>query len=523
MDVSENFKKGIFYALKKPGVIIFLAVIILIITAIFYFTKESAPKYEIYEIDYGNVYQTISETGVVKPQSAVDLAFEGTGKVTRVYKKVGDSVSAGEILAQIYNADLKAKLAEAQANVKAQQAKLDELKRGTRPEEIQVQEVKVANAKTALNDAKISLIAKLQDAYTKSDDAVRNKVDQFFNNPRSSNPKLFSSINADVQLESNIEWERLRIENTLNAWRSLLEQLNIESDLSAYISQTKANLKQTKLFLDQVSLAVNGLTAHGELTQTTIDGWKSDVSTGRTNVNTATTNLTAAEEKIKTAQSNLTLAEQELSLKKAGSAKEQIQKQEAILEQARASVDNYKAQIAKTALYAPISGIISKMDAKTGEVVSGGSIIASVISKTKFKIEVDIYEEDVPLIQVGNPVDIELVALPQETLKGEVLSIDPAEKIVDGVVYYETQIGFTDKKQGLRAGMSADIEIQTDFRQNVLTIPENAIQKNNNKYFVEILKQDAVEKQEIKIGLEGTNGMVEVLSGLKAKDKVIIR
>ena len=83
---------------------------------------------------------------------------------------------AGEVLAQIYAGDLSSQLAEVQASLKSEEAKLEELKRGSRQEDIDIAKAKAEDAKRNLDD-------KIQDSYTKADDAIRNKTDQFFQTP----------------------------------------------------------------------------------------------------------------------------------------------------------------------------------------------------------------------------------------------------------------------------------------------------------------------------------------------------
>ena len=52
--------------------------------------------------------------------------------------------------------------------------------------------------------------------------------------------------------------------------------------------------------------------------------------------------------------------------------------------------------------------------------------------------------------------------------------IDPAEKIVDNVVYYEVTIDFSNQAEGIKSGMTADIVIETNKKDNVLMIPKNS-------------------------------------------------
>ncbi len=75
---------------------------------------------------------------------------------------------------------------------------------------------------------------------------------------------------------------------------------------------------------------------------------------------------------------------------------------------------------------------------------------------------------------------------------------------------------------GIKPTMTADIIIQSERRENVLVVPGEAVKKINNETTVEVLQGREVKEKEIEIGLEGSNDMVEVISGLKEGEKVIL-
>lgn len=509
--------------LKKPVIIISLVILVGgVVGGYAYFGGDNVPAHEFIVAEKRNLIQEVSVTGRVKPAESVDLAFEKAGKVSRVYADVGDRIGIGQTLVVLENAETAAQLAQAEAALEKDQAKLAELKRGTRPEEIQVQEVKVTNAETALEDAKKNLVDKLQDAYTKSDDAVGNKVDQFFSNPKSQSPQL-SFLANDPQLESDIEWQRLLLQNIFTSWRSSLDKLITSSDLASYVSEAEINLNQIKLFLDKAAFTVNGLTPHSELSQSTIDAWKADVSTARTNINTAVTNLSTAEEKLRTEESDLALARQELTLKEAGTIEEQINAQEAQIKEAKANAEYYQAQISKTILRAPINGIVTIQEAKVGEIISANTVIVSLISEAKFEIEANVPEADIAKLKIGNIAKVTLDAYGRDVVfETKAVATDPAETIVDGVATYKVTFQFTKEDKRIKSGMTANIDIASDSRENVIVVPQRAIIRKNGDEFVRILNGEDFEEVKVETGLRGSDGNIEIIEGVNEGDKVII-
>lgn len=507
---------------RKPIFIVVLIIVVIIVVFFFGRGSKNLP-YEIVVVKKGEVTQEVSVTGQVKSEKNIDLAFEKAGRITSINVKVGDKVFPGQILIQLANADIAAQLVQAQADVKAQEAKLEELKKGTRLEEMQVQEAKVANAKVSLENAKRDLADKLQDAYTKSDDAVRNKIDQFFTNPRGASPQIVFSL-ENYQLKLNLEKQRLSVESFLGDWKTSLGQLTAGSDFNSYFNVAKDNLDEIKTLLDDAALALNSAVATAAVAQASIDGWKSDVSTARTNLNTAIVNLSLSENGLRTAQSDLILAEQELNLKKAGSTPEQITIQEAEVEQAEANAENYQAQLAKTMLRSPINGIVAKQDGNVGEIIAANATLVSLISENNFKIEANIPETDIAKVKVGNQAKISLDAYGNDIIFDAIVAaIDPAETVIGGVATYKTTLYFTNENSQIKPGMTANIDISTARKENVLVIPQRVVTaKNGGRYVLLDKGNGKTEEKEIKLGLRGSDGQFEVLDGLSEGERIVI-
>lgn len=501
-----------FFTLGK--ILIFGGILAVIVGGYIYFTLDDSSKYKTIIVSRGEIVQEVSVTGKVKSANNVDLAFDQSGKIYAVYAKVSDKVYAGKVIVSLYNNDLYAELLGAQSDLKSRQADLDALIRGTRDEEIRVQEAQVESAEVSVNEAKKNLVDKINDAYTKTDDAVRYKVDTLFTSPRSTSPQLIFHP-SDVQVEINAENGRVAMEVSLVAWKNSIDKLNVSGDLTAYTNEAKGILNQAKLFFDIMAIAVN---------EQTSDTWKSDVSTARTNINTATVNLTTAEEKLKIAQATLILEQSELDLKKAGATQEDINAQKAKVEQAEANVKNIQSKIEKTFLRSPINGIVSKQDAKVGEIAFANTILVSVISENKFEMEANIPEVDISKVKIGDSVKATLDAYGvNEVFEAVIVKIDPAETMIEGVATYKTTIQFVSESEKIKSGMTANIDILTAQSDNALIIPQRAVINENGNKFVKILNQNnEVEKIEIQTGIRGSDGNIEVIEGLKEGDLVII-
>lgn len=506
---------------RKPIVIVIIVVLAGGGFGYWYFAKRAIAPSSLVVVTRGSIVQEVTVTGNTKPEQSVDLAFEKSGKVVGVFANVGDAVSAGKLLIKLDSSELAGSLAEAEANVDAQNAKLLELKNGTRLEEIQIDETKVANAVIALDDARRGLIDKLNDAYTKSDDAIRNTADEFFSNPRSFNPQ-FNFSGTDPQLKSNLEHGRFLLEPSLADWKSSLQTLSAGSDLGSYSDAAKKNLGAIKSFLDNIAFAINSLTPSASAPQSTIDAYKANVATARANINTAIVNLSAAVEKWRSQDSALTLAKNELALAKAGTVADRITAQDAALKQAQAKRATIQAQIAKTFLYSPIAGVITKQEAKVGEIAPANIVLVSVISQNKFEIDANVPEADIAKISVGNQARVSLDAYGDAAFRARVAQIDPAETVVDGVPTYLVKFRFDGEDSRVKSGMTANIDIETAKKEGVLLLSQRAVIRKNGDTIV--MLRDASGDHEVKIetGIRGPNGMIEVVSGLQEGDRIVV-
>jgi HlyD family secretion protein len=504
----------------KAGVGILVGVVV-VVGGIVYAKSTSGPTYSTVKVLRTDLAEEVSVSGRVKSAQSVDLAFEKGGRVRSVYVKAGDQVFAGKYLVSVDASELLALYRGAQANVLAEKARLDELIRGPRIEEVAVSETKLKSANTLLLEAERDLLDAISGAYTKSDDAVRNRTEKLFLNPRSSSPDFTPQI-SDSALESTIESQRLSVERELIDWKKSLDTLVVENSTSVAV-RVKTHLALVKSFLDNTSLAVNSLTPNTSTTQATIDNYKADLSTARSNVNTAIENLSAAEGQVQSKKVALELAQNDLALVKSGNTQEQIGMQLSKYDQMVATAENYQAQLAKTTIVSPIQGVVTNVEAKVGEIFSANTVVVSVISEAEFHIEVNVPESDISKINVGNLAEVTLDAYGDSVrFPSKVILVDPAETIIDGVPTYKVTLQFIEKDSRVRSGMTANIVIKNNPRVGALSVPSRVVFENSGSKYVRVLgeNKEVVEKK-VTTGIRASNGAQEIVSGLSEGEEVI--
>jgi multidrug efflux pump subunit AcrA (membrane-fusion protein) len=467
-------------------------------------------------VERGSIAEVVRITGKIVPTNDVDLGFESSGTVARVFADVGDLVNRGASIASLDTDQVYADLRSAEAQVSADEATLQDLINGTRPEEISISEAKLSSNKAKLVDANAQLVDKVTDSYTKSDDAITNKIDQFIDNPR-TDPKISFSI-SDFTLMSDIENGRMNINISLDQLASLA--LTAGEDPLASSVQAKVYVNEINVFLNKAAVAVNTLSSGSNLSQTTIDAYKADVLSARSNINTALSALLTADEKVRTAESNVDISEQDLALLKAGSTEQQIQVARANVQKSEAAVLKARVQINKSRISSPIKGIVTKQDAEVGQTVTAHEPLVSIISSDNLQLEAQIPEVDIGRVLVGNRVLITIDAFGDQEFVGSVSYIDPAETIIDGVVNFKSNIVFEGAPENLRSGLTSNLFIQTNSKENALIIPQYVIlEKDEGTFVLKDVNGSPVES-EVELGLRGSQGLIEVISGVSEGDEL---
>jgi HlyD family secretion protein len=512
-----------FRIIRRPLVSIPLILLILVAVIVFFSKGDTTLPGDVATASRSNLIQTVSVTGRVVAADEASLAFERGGKISAVPAYVSKKVSQGDVLVRLENTELLASLLQAQAGEKGAQATLAEVTRGSRPEEISIAEAKVSSSERAYADARQSLVDSIRQAYTYADDAVRNKADQLFTNPQSSAPALSIAV-SDFQLKTDIESSRFSLNTLLNEWKGTVNMVTADdSNVFTFAKTSVAHATKVRLFIDKLSLAVNALTTNANVSQTTIDSYKASVATARNNLNTAIDGLNTALAGINTAESNLTVARGELVLKRAGSTAEAVTTAEAKVDEAKAAVLNAEAALAKTFIRAPFAGLVTKVDAVTGEIASANSPVVWMIGAGEFEIEANIPEADIAKLSIGDVATTTLDAYGSDvSFVAQVTNIDPAETLVDNVATYKVTLRFLAQDVRIKSGMTANIDILTESKENVLAVPVRAVSTRSNgaKYVLVVDGQNGTTERTVEVGIRAEGGLVEIISGLSEGEVV---
>lgn len=223
------------------------------------------------------------------------------------------------------------------------------------------------------------------------------------------------------------------------------------------------------------------------------------------------------------------------------------------VEQAKAFLKQARDDLSKTTIYAPMAGTITDLNKEAGEIAIGsqfqGDVILAVSDLSDMEARVNVDENDIVHVAVDQEAEVEVDALPGQTLKGVVREIANSANVSgtgssDQKTEFEIKIGIVDPPNTLRPGMTAAADVVTRTNENALSVPIEAVvvrtvdqllmagedrKAAEARYtpdkdgFVEMVfcveGGKAIAKQ-VKTGIQ-SDELIEILEGLKEGDEVI--
>ena len=223
--------------------------------------------------------------------------------------------------------------------------------------------------------------------------------------------------------------------------------------------------------------------------------------------------------------------------------------------QARATLKQANDSLSKTTIYSPMAGTISDLNKEQGEIAIGSQfqedVIMIVADLSKMEAQVNVDENDIVGVQIGQIAEIKVDALFGETLRGVVYEIansanTDAQGTQNQKTEFEVKIAIEGEISRLRPGMTASANVSTQTKVDVVGIPIQSvavrtidqltlegeeIEEAEKRFtadddgFVEIVfsveDDGSVLARQVKTGIQ-SDDMIEILSGISADEEVVI-
>lgn len=469
--------------------LLWITVLIAVVAAavVLYQHNRTTPKENVTEnvrratIERGELVVTVSATGSIVPRAEANLSFELPGKVKEVWVEVGDTVKVDEKLARLDTTKLEFNIRQAEAALASAKAQLAQIKAGARDEEITVAEANLAAAEATLWNA-----IEQRDLVTSGATAAE-------------------IASAEAQIASALSQEKVARDTHDMTMRCETVQLPTGEErevcpgLGTPEEQARFNLHAAEKAL---------AAAEAQLDQLMAGASEDQIAAANANVAAATAQRDAAQAQLELAQ--------------AEARSFQIDAAQANIDQAQVALDIAHAELLRATLSAPFDGIVTAVNVNEKEIAPATLPAISLVDRSELQILVNVDEMDVARIQEGQPVNISLDALPEESIPGHVERIAPAATQAANVVMYQVTIVLDKMDAPLRIGMSATADIKIEHLEDVLLVPNWAVRidRTDGSTYVNLLRQDKVTEIEIELGVQSED-MSQVLFGLEPGDVVV--
>jgi membrane fusion protein (multidrug efflux system) len=184
----------------------------------------------------------------------------------------------------------------------------------------------------------------------------------------------------------------------------------------------------------------------------------------------------------------------------------------------RAAVALVQARLDKTRIRAPFQGVVGLRAVSPGDYITAGQPLAPLEQLSTLKVDFRLSEAALPAIKVGQTLNLEVDAYPNQVFPGRVYAIDPRLAVETRSVGVRARVP-NDQNQ-LRPGLFARVRLVISEKASAVLVPEQAVIPQADQLFVYVVEDGKAAMRPVKLGLR-QGGRVEVLSGVQPGDTVI--
>jgi multidrug efflux pump subunit AcrA (membrane-fusion protein) len=563
----------IYKTIVSHKIISIIAVLIIIGGGYYWYSNSQSgvtiTKYVIEKATQGTVTASVTGSGQTQVVTQIDIKPQVTETVTKVSVGVGDHVTAGQLLITLDTTNEEKSLEQSKLSLQSAQLALAKLQEapttvslGQSQDAVTMAQENFSTASTTLERDYQSGLNTIGSTFVDFQ-SVMTGLEDFVGgteiNKSQSNPDAYVNI-----MPNYLQANALPYRNDVNAHYAAAEAAytrNLadyhvtgrsasEATLDNLFSETYATTKlinetvaSAKAMLNFIinnyptNIGLAPLPAITNTFQTNLGNYTNTTNSDVSNLSDAISTITSDKTSINNDMLSLNEASDSLAQLLAGADPLSIQSQQLSIQQSELSVQNAQQQVDDCYITAPISGVVSVMDAVVGESVA--SPAASIVGDGQIA-EITLNEVDAAKIAMGDPATLTFDAINGLSLAGKIVEIDPVGTVSQGVVNYNVKVGFTDTTNRIKPGMSVTAIIVTKADQNVIAIPNSAIKTQGSVSYVLApsgvmadadisasanggIVLPAVPKQVVvTVGLSN-DSMTEITSGLQAGDPFIVQ
>ncbi|HXK36747.1 MAG TPA: HlyD family efflux transporter periplasmic adaptor subunit [Candidatus Paceibacterota bacterium] len=497
--------------------------VVIVVTWVVWPGGNGQVSYVLAQVERSTLVVSVSGSGQVEASQQIDLKPKSSGDVIGVYVTAGQTVSTGQLIAQLDASDELQALADAQAA-------LEKLQRN--------QPTSVANAKEDLDNAFEDAFADIADAYLDLPNLLDTAYDVLYDDTldgacspnKCELTNLVAYDNREI-VEDLVDiatrdftaadeafnpafaaYRALRYDAKAQELFSLLDDTE---DVAALLTQA------LKSELNVIDAVVSDMKEHDLRVPSVLSQYQSTVGSAIGKSNSIATRLTSVRRSIIKAQDTLNDLSVDQPLDFAA--------QQRIVEQKREAVAN-------RSIRAPFTGTLAMLDIERGNAVTSGTTVGTLVTDT-LVASIPLNEVDAANVTVGQQATITFDALSDLIVTGSVIEVDVLGTVSQGVVTYTMTIGLNTTDIRIKPGMTVAVSIITAAQTDALVVPSSAIKVRNDQSYVQVYNAAApaeafaaqgfvpsatFDEVAVTTGLSNDTS-IEVLSGLQVGDAIVVR
>ncbi|MFZ2150173.1 MAG: efflux RND transporter periplasmic adaptor subunit [Minisyncoccia bacterium] len=478
-----------------------LGAIIVVVGGFLFFNNKTTTG-ETLTISHSDFINQVYVSGKVVASEEVDMAFEERGKIERVYFEEGQEIKAGSFIAKIDAKEAEKEVHDAEISLESAKLSLAKLKLESSEDNLNADLAKAYDeGLTAVSDAFVDLsvvITELEDVLNEDNLSDRSA--------------RASGLTAKSYLEASEKayYEALNAFKENRSYFRLLGRNSPRSEIEKIIDTT---YDTTKLFADEIKTIKNYV------------DYMADDSTDSSSFTESKNSLSDYADTASGHLDSLLSIKKDISdLKEAfPSAGLDIKDLELTVKQKENTLLDARKKLSDYYIRAPFDGVITKIDAKVGEITDPNTPLVTIMSQDTFQIESYVPEVNIALIKVGDIANVTLDAYGENVFFGaKVVSIDSAETVRDGISTYRIKLQFDNEDERIKSGMTANVSIIIFNKPNVIVVPGGVVFNKDGKKFIQIIEEKIIVDREVVLGEVSSLGQVEVVSGLTDGEMVVL-
>jgi HlyD family secretion protein len=409
---------------RKRLVVVVAAVAVLALAG-FYFWGSSADAapYLTAKVERGNLRNTVTATGTLQAVNTVQVGSQASGTISALYADFNSTVKKGQVIAQLDPSVAQAQVEQAKANLQQAQAQLQSARAA-----VVQSHAGAAVTRAGVSDAKARALAA----------ASTTQNQQAGVSAAQANLGVLKAELDDAA--SYLKQEQTLLQSGVISSRELQTAETSYKTAEAKYNQAVAQLHMAELSAQSASVAGQASAA---------------------------------------AQVEQAQAQTQQSQGQVQTAAAQVQNAEAQVQQATAALQLAEINLQHTTIASPIDGVVVSRDVNIGQTVAASlqapTLFTIAQDLTQMQVIANIDQADIGLAEQAKSASFSVDAFPGQEFKGTIQQMRLNPQTVQNVVTYNVVIDVGNPEQKLKPGMTANLTITIDERNDVLKVPNAAL------------------------------------------------